>query len=121
MVLKQPTFMSKSLTNIYGDCNNENCENEYRRIISLQWGDEGKGKIVDFISNDYDLIARFQGGPNAGHTILIDQKYVLHTIPSEFLIRMFKSNWQWSCDRPITLCKELELLDNNGVDYSNNL
>ena len=52
-------------------------------LLGLQWGDEGKGKIVDFISNDYDLIARFQGGPNAGHTILIDQKkYVLHTIPS---------------------------------------
>ena len=92
-------------------------------LLGLQWGDEGKGKIVDFISNDYDLIARFQGGPNAGHTILIDQKkYVLHTIPSG----IFNKNVQNLIGNgvvidPITLCKELELLDNNGVDYSNNL
>jgi adenylosuccinate synthase len=52
-------------------------------ILGLQWGDEGKGKIVDYFSDKYDIIARFQGGPNAGHTIVIDgQKYVLHTIPS---------------------------------------
>ena len=92
-------------------------------LLGLQWGDEGKGKIVDFISNDYDLIARFQGGPNAGHTILIDQKkYVLHTIPSG----IFNKNVQNLIGNgvvidPITLCKELELLDNNGVDYINNL
>jgi len=52
-------------------------------ILGLQWGDEGKGKIVDAISNSYDIIARFQGGPNAGHTIEFDgHKHVLHTIPS---------------------------------------
>tara|TARA_B100000029_G_scaffold155580_1_gene150911 strand:+ start:335 stop:1609 length:1275 start_codon:yes stop_codon:yes gene_type:complete len=52
-------------------------------LLGLQWGDEGKGKIVDAISNSYDIIARFQGGPNAGHTIEFDgQKHVLHTIPS---------------------------------------
>ena len=48
-------------------------------LLGLQWGDEGKGKIVDFISKKYDIIARFQGGPNAGHTIIFNnQKYVLH-------------------------------------------
>ncbi len=52
-------------------------------LLGLQWGDEGKGKIVDFLTPKYDIIARFQGGPNAGHTIEFNnQKFVLHTIPS---------------------------------------
>ena len=52
-------------------------------LIGLQWGDEGKGKIVDFLASKYDIIARFQGGPNAGHTLYVNgQKVVLHTIPS---------------------------------------
>ena len=52
-------------------------------LLGLQWGDEGKGKIVDVLTPDYDIIARFQGGPNAGHTLEFDGiKHVLHTIPS---------------------------------------
>ena len=52
-------------------------------LLGLQWGDEGKGKIVDVLTPGYDLIARFQGGPNAGHTLEFDnKKFVLHTIPS---------------------------------------
>ena len=52
-------------------------------LLGLQWGDEGKGKIVDVLTPHYDVIARFQGGPNAGHTLEFDQiKHVLHTIPS---------------------------------------
>ncbi|QLG44118.1 adenylosuccinate synthase [Costertonia aggregata] len=52
-------------------------------LLGLQWGDEGKGKIVDVLTTDYDIIARFQGGPNAGHTLEFDGiKHVLHTIPS---------------------------------------
>lgn len=52
-------------------------------LLGLQWGDEGKGKIVDFLAADYDIIARFQGGPNAGHTLYVNgSKVVLHTIPS---------------------------------------
>lgn len=52
-------------------------------ILGLQWGDEGKGKIVDYFAKDYDIIARFQGGPNAGHTLYKNgQKIVLHQIPS---------------------------------------
>ncbi|MEO6037598.1 MAG: adenylosuccinate synthase [Saprospiraceae bacterium] len=52
-------------------------------ILGLQWGDEGKGKIVDYLANDYDIVARFQGGPNAGHTLKFGgNKYVLHTVPS---------------------------------------
>jgi len=52
-------------------------------LLGLQWGDEGKGKIVDVLTQSYDIIARFQGGPNAGHTLEFDgNKHVLHTIPS---------------------------------------
>lgn len=52
-------------------------------LLGLQWGDEGKGKIVDYLAEKYDIIARFQGGPNAGHTLYVDgAKVVLHTIPS---------------------------------------
>ena len=52
-------------------------------LLGLQWGDEGKGKIVDVLTPHYDIVARFQGGPNAGHTLIFDsQKVVLHTIPS---------------------------------------
>lgn len=52
-------------------------------LLGLQWGDEGKGKIVDVLTKNYDIIARFQGGPNAGHTLIFDgHKHVLHTIPS---------------------------------------
>ena len=57
-------------------------------LLGLQWGDEGKGKIVDAITSNYDIIARFQGGPNAGHTIEFDgNKHVLHTIPSGIFIK----------------------------------
>ena len=52
-------------------------------LLGLQWGDEGKGKVVDYLAPRYDIIARFQGGPNAGHTLVFeDKKHVLHTIPS---------------------------------------
>src|SRR5512136_578008 len=52
-------------------------------LLGLQWGDEGKGKIVDALSPDYDVIARFQGGPNAGHSLEFNNvKHVLHLIPS---------------------------------------
>ena len=52
-------------------------------LLGLQWGDEGKGKIVDVLTSKYNIIARFQGGPNAGHTLVFNgMKHVLHTIPS---------------------------------------
>ncbi|MEP7320430.1 MAG: adenylosuccinate synthase [Saprospiraceae bacterium] len=55
-------------------------------LLGLQWGDEGKGKIIDRLCHDYQIVCRFQGGPNAGHTLYIgDQKIVLHTIPSAIL------------------------------------
>ena len=52
-------------------------------LLGLQWGDEGKGKIVDYLAKRYDIVARFQGGPNAGHTLEFDGiKHVLHQVPS---------------------------------------
>ena len=52
-------------------------------LLGLQWGDEGKGKIVDYLADRYQLVCRFQGGPNAGHTLYVNgEKVVLHTIPS---------------------------------------
>jgi adenylosuccinate synthase len=63
-----------------------------RVVVGAQWGDEGKGKIVDLLSQDADIVARYQGGPNAGHTVCIgDRRFVLHMIPSGIL-------------RPRTLC-----------------
>ena len=56
-------------------------------LLGLQWGDEGKGKVVDVLTPRYDVVARFQGGPNAGHTLEFEgQKYVLRSIPSGILI-----------------------------------
>ena len=61
-------------------------------LLGLQWGDEGKGKVVDFLAEDYDWVARFQGGPNAGHTLVIDgQHHVLHTIPSGIFLKKPKN------------------------------
>ncbi|MEO8166620.1 MAG: adenylosuccinate synthetase, partial [bacterium] len=52
-------------------------------IVGAQWGDEGKGKVVDMLSENVDIVARYQGGANAGHTVCIgDKTYVLHLIPS---------------------------------------
>jgi len=92
-------------------------------ILGLQWGDEGKGKIVDVLAKDYDIVARFQGGPNAGHTLKFDgKKFVLHTIPSgifrENLLNLIGNGVVID---PITLEKEIENLENAGVDYKDRL
>ena len=89
-------------------------------LLGLQWGDEGKGKIVDFIAKNYDIIARFQGGPNAGHTIIINgHKHVLHTIPSgvfrEGCINVIGNGVVID---PIVLARELNALKDLGVDTS---
>jgi adenylosuccinate synthase len=87
-------------------------------LLGLQWGDEGKGKIVDVLSPEYDLIARFQGGPNAGHTLEFDnQKYVLNTIPSGiFNARSMNLIGNGVVIDPIILKRELENLKKNGFD-----
>lgn len=92
-------------------------------ILGLQWGDEGKGKIVDFFAPNYQVIARFQGGPNAGHTLYIgDQKVVLHQIPSgifhESTINLIGNGVVLD---PVTLQKECAAVASFGVDYTKNL
>ncbi|MBP2671596.1 MAG: purA, partial [candidate division NC10 bacterium] len=55
-------------------------------VVGAQWGDEGKGKVVDFLSERFDVVARYQGGNNAGHTVVVgEDKIVLHLIPSGVL------------------------------------
>jgi len=92
-------------------------------ILGMQWGDEGKGKIVDFFAKDYQLVARFQGGPNAGHTLYIgDKKVVLHQIPSgifhENKINLIGNGVVLDA---ITLQKECAAVASFGIDYKNNL
>lgn len=92
-------------------------------LLGLQWGDEGKGKLVGFITPDYDIVARFQGGANAGHTIIIEgEKYVLHLIPSG----IFRDNCQNLIGNgvvidPISLKLEIKNLECSGIKVKNNL
>ena len=92
-------------------------------ILGLQWGDEGKGKIVDFFAPNYDVIARFQGGPNAGHTLYVDgKKVVLHQIPSG-IFREGKINLIGNgvVLDPVIFQKECESVAAFGVDYRKSL
>ncbi len=92
-------------------------------IVGAQWGDEGKGKIVDLLSENMEIVARYQGGPNAGHTVVIEgQEMILHQIPSGIL-------------RPHTICiigngvvvdpkvllEEIEFIENKGINIGNRL
>jgi len=92
-------------------------------ILGLQWGDEGKGKIVDYFAKDYDLIARFQGGPNAGHTLYVnDKKLVLHQIPSGvFHDGVMNLIGNGVVLDPVVLKKECELVAQFGADVKKNL
>lgn len=87
-------------------------------LLGLQWGDEGKGKIVDVLCPHYDIIARFQGGPNAGHTLEFDnQKYVLNTIPSGiFNDKILNLIGNGVVIDPIILKKEIDNLKKSGFD-----
>jgi adenylosuccinate synthase len=92
-------------------------------LLGLQWGDEGKGKIVDYFAPGYDVIARFQGGPNAGHTLYVNgTKMVLHQIPSgifhEDKINLIGNGVVLDA---VTLKKECERVAAQGVDYRKNL
>lgn len=88
-------------------------------LLGLQWGDEGKGKIIDVLTPKYDIIARFQGGPNAGHTIEFEgQKHVLHLIPSGIFHRgkmNLQGNGMVIC--PIDEKKEIEYVRKFNPDY----
>jgi len=94
-----------------------------RVVIGCQWGDEGKGKIVDLLAQDADMVARFQGGANAGHTIKVaDKKYVFHLIPSGII------NPDKICFigngvvlDPFAFVDELKVLTEQGIDYKGRL
>ena len=92
-------------------------------LIGLQWGDEGKGKIVDVLAPKYDIVARFQGGPNAGHTLEFEgTKHVLHQIPSG----IFHPHIQNIIGNgvvldPVVFKTEMEKLNARGIDASKNL
>jgi adenylosuccinate synthase len=92
-------------------------------ILGLQWGDEGKGKIVDYFAPRYDIIARFQGGPNAGHTLYVnDKKIVLHQIPSGiFHEKTTNLIGNGVVLDPATLKRECESVAAFGIDYRENL
>lgn len=92
-------------------------------LLGLQWGDEGKGKIVDVITPHYSIIARFQGGPNAGHTLEFDgKKYVLHTIPSG-IFHPDKENVVGNgvVIDPVIFRREVSALIEQGVDVKRHL
>ncbi len=94
-----------------------------RIVLGLQWGDEGKGKVVDLLAAEADVIARFQGGANAGHTIIVDgHKTVLHLIPAGILHpgKICYIGNGVVID-PFSLRDELELLQKEGVDYTGRL
>ncbi|TXN35156.1 adenylosuccinate synthase [Flagellimonas hymeniacidonis] len=92
-------------------------------LLGLQWGDEGKGKIVDVLTKDYDIIARFQGGPNAGHTLEFDGiKHVLHTIPSGiFHKNAINIVGNGVVIDPVIFKKELDNLDQFNIDIVSKL
>lgn len=92
-------------------------------LLGLQWGDEGKGKVVDVLTPRYDVIARFQGGPNAGHTLEFEgTKHVLHTIPSG-IFHDGKSNviGNGVVIDPVVFKKEIDALVARGVNVKSNL
>lgn len=92
-------------------------------IIGAQWGDEGKGKIVDFLTEKCDYVVRFQGGCNAGHTVVVgDEKYILHLIPSGILHKGKKCIiGNGVVLDPLGLLKEIETLMSKGIDIDENL
>ncbi|RWW92067.1 adenylosuccinate synthase [Flavobacterium cerinum] len=92
-------------------------------LLGLQWGDEGKGKIVDVLTSKYDIIARFQGGPNAGHTLEFDGiKHVLRTIPSGiFHEKSVNIIGNGVVIDPVVFVKELEGLEKFNIDIVSRL
>lgn len=92
-------------------------------LLGLQWGDEGKGKIIDYLAPEYDIIARFQGGPNAGHSLVFDgKKYILHTLPSGiFRPQCLNLIGNGVVLDPLTLSKELAQAEGTGWDIRSRL
>ena len=92
-------------------------------LVGSQWGDEGKGKIVDLISKEFEIVVRYQGGANAGHTVEIgDKKYILHLIPSGILReKVVCVIGNGVVIDPTALLEEIELLKQNNIDVDGRL
>ena len=92
-------------------------------VVGSQWGDEGKGKIVDLLSSEVDIVARYQGGANAGHTIIVgNEKFVFHLIPSGILHENVKCViGNGVVIEPNALLEELQMLENNGIDVKDRI
>lgn len=91
-------------------------------LMGLQFGDEGKGKIIDYIADNYDAVARFNGGANAGHSIYFnDKKYALHLIPSGIFYGKKCIIGNGVVIDPVALKQEIETLEADGIDVKNNL
>lgn len=92
-------------------------------LLGLQWGDEGKGKIVDYLADKYNIVARFQGGPNAGHTLKINgENFVLHTIPSGIFHKgVCNVVGNGVVIDPVTFQKETEKLEALGIDVADRM
>ncbi len=92
-------------------------------VVGLQWGDEGKGKITDYMSEEYDWVVRYQGGSNAGHTVYVDgKKYVTHSLPVGVLRPNIRSVITHGCVvNPEELVKEITELEEMGIDFTNRL
>jgi len=92
-------------------------------VLGLQWGDEGKGKVVDVLTPNYKMVARFQGGPNAGHSLVFDgDSFVLHTVPSgifrEGTVNVIGNGVVID---PVILLEEISAIEKRGVDVSDKL
>jgi len=91
-------------------------------VLGLCFGDEGKGKIVDFLSEGYDVVSRFNGGDNAGHTLYRDgEKIVLHLVPSGILNDCINIIGNGVVINPISLKREIQMLENIGIDVKSKL
>lgn len=92
-------------------------------LVGSQWGDEGKGKIVDILSEKFDIVVRYQGGANAGHTVIIgDQQYILHLIPSGILREnVICVIGNGVVVDPKALLDEISLLENHGIKVEGRL
>ena len=91
-------------------------------LVGAQWGDEGKGKIIDILSEQADLVVRYQGGNNAGHTVVIDdQMFILHLVPSGILHSGKKCLiGNGVVIDPVVLVKEIDALSSRGLQFNNN-
>ena len=87
-------------------------------IVGINWGDEGKGRIVDLLCGSYDFVVRYQGGGNAGHTVVIEQgKFALHLIPSGIFHKgIINILGNGVAVDPESLYEEIEMLKNRGID-----